>query len=64
MSNEKYLSENTLGWQSLYKLFPKYEMGDQALGFLAKRHFKSAQEHFEKALRANESGWESWWGLA
>jgi len=62
-SNAEYLSENTQGWESLSKLLPKYEMGEQSLGFLAKRHFKSAIDHFEKAIQLNESGWESWWGL-
>ncbi len=56
MSDVEYLSENTQGWESLNKILPKYEMGDHALGFLAKRHFKSARQHFEKALKANESG--------
>lgn len=66
MSDESlsaYRLENEKGWQSLSKLLPKYESGEIALGFLAKRHFKAAIEHFDKAVSINESGWESWWGL-
>ncbi len=58
-----YANENTHGWKRLYKLLPKYELGDTTLGLLAKRHFNAAQGHFERALAANELGWESWWGM-